>query len=265
VDEVDCLTHLAEDPSTKVICMYLEGIWRGRKLLEAARRCHKPILMIKANRSTSGARAAQSHTAALASNERVVEAALAQSGVVRVNGIRSMALASAALLLPKMQGNRVAAMSLSGGLSVILADLCEELGFSLPLLDQDLLDDIEAGSRAGIIRLTNPLDTGDIFDNKLFVETVRRVISLPYIDAMIVAFPLRDSRPGETTRSESYHVARGIVEISRSVGKPIALSKMPSPKPIAGLMRDLEFPVFSDPEEATRALGVLWRYSQLSR
>jgi len=265
VDEVDCLSYLADDPSTEVICVYLEDIRRGRALIETAQRCHKPILMLKGNASVAGARIAKSHTAALAADDQIVDAAFRQAGIVRMYGLRNMALASAVMRLPKMRGNRVAAMCLSGGVSVVLADLCESLGFVLPVLDQDLLDDLQSRGRSGVIRLTNPLDMGDIFGGEHFAETIRRVASLDYIDGMVVVSPIAEASGGATSRGSAGEIIPMVKDLSRRLQKPIVLANMPSTRSVADAMRQYDYPLFSDPEDAARALAALYRYSMLSR
>ncbi|NLF02073.1 MAG: CoA-binding protein, partial [Anaerolineales bacterium] len=81
LDEVDYLNYLLDDPGTRVICLYLESIEDGRRLIELARTAPKPIIVQKANTTTASAQVAFSHTAALASDDRVLSAALAQAGI----------------------------------------------------------------------------------------------------------------------------------------------------------------------------------------
>jgi len=176
---VDYLGYLAEDESTAVIGLYLGDFRRGRAYVEVARRCRKPVLVYKANVNPETALIARSHTAALASDDRVVEAALKAAGVTCVSSLRHLAIAAGVLRLPRLRGN-----------SVILADRCAESGFTQPSLDATLLAEIESWGRAGILRLTNPLDRGAIFDPDLFVAAVRRVVAQPEIDGALVVLPL---------------------------------------------------------------------------
>jgi len=81
LDEADLLPFLAEDPETRVIFLYMEGITRGRELLEAAVRSPKPVVALKANVAEASAQVARSHTAALATDERLVDAAFRQAGM----------------------------------------------------------------------------------------------------------------------------------------------------------------------------------------
>jgi acyl-CoA synthetase (NDP forming) len=131
VDENDLLEYLIDDPETQVVCMYLEGISDGRRLMEIARRSAKPILVHKANTGLAARRIASSHTAALADDDRVVEAALRQTGVARCRSPEAMVHHLKALALPPLRGNRLVVLSRSGGHAVITADECELNGFEL--------------------------------------------------------------------------------------------------------------------------------------
>jgi len=261
LDEVDFVDYLADDSSTDVICMYLEDIRRGRQLMDAARRCSKPVLVHKGGISAAGFRVAKSHTAALAVNNAVLDAAFRQAGLVRIQGMRKMAIASGVVRLPKLQGNRLAVITPSGGNSVIIGDLCEEHGFVLPPIDQQTLDDIEQNGRAGVIHLTNPLDLGDIWDGNVFVDSIRRVISLPYIDGAIVVFPLGSSISGMFGNG-SDRVAAQIKEIGLKAGKPVVLSSMSGSVGITEVMHKLDYPIIVDPEDTVEAMVALLHYSR---
>src|SRR5271170_5375896 len=125
VDFGDMLDYLAADPDTRAILLYLEGITHGRKFMSAARAASrtKPVLVLKAGRSTAGARAAASHTGALAGSDAVHDAAFARAGMLRVGGVAELFDAAETLALTHEQaGERLAIVSNGGGAGVLAAD-----------------------------------------------------------------------------------------------------------------------------------------------
>ncbi len=140
VDEVDFLNFAAGDPGTRVIGFYIESIREPRAFLEKAAqvRREKPILLLKPGRTKEGARASLSHTGSLASDDAVLDGALAQHGIARaadedefLNGLR------AAIMLPRPKGRRLAIATTSGALGVIATDLAVENGFELAAFAPD--------------------------------------------------------------------------------------------------------------------------------
>ncbi len=141
VDEDDLLEFFGQDPNTQVIAIHMEDLKDGRAFLEAARRVtrSKPIVVLKAGRTSLGARAAASHTAALAGEDRVYEAAFQQAGVIRAHTLEELLDWSRALqLLPDPAGENVVVITGAGGLGVLLADACVDRGLSLMQIPPDL-------------------------------------------------------------------------------------------------------------------------------
>ncbi len=101
----DLLEYMIDDPGTAIIFVYLESIKDGRRLMEVSRKSHKPILIFKANIGQLGQKIAQSHTASLTSNDKVVEAAFRQAGVMRVHDATTLGNNMKILRLPPMSGN----------------------------------------------------------------------------------------------------------------------------------------------------------------
>jgi acetate---CoA ligase (ADP-forming) len=134
IDEGDLLEYLRDDPLTKVIGMYIEGTNRGIEFMHQAKLTtrYKPIIALKAGRTSSGAKAASSHTGALSGSDRVYDAALAQSGIIRVRTIEDLfdhlTLFSS---MPLPEGDRIAIITNAGGLGVMAADACSDNGLTL--------------------------------------------------------------------------------------------------------------------------------------
>jgi acetyltransferase len=134
VDELDFLRYAANDPGTKVIGFYIESIRSPREFLETARdvRATKPIVMLKPGRTKAGAKASESHTGSLASNDEVLDGALRQFGIARAEDEDDFLNALRALvMLPRPKGKRVGITTTSGALGVIATDLATEAGLEL--------------------------------------------------------------------------------------------------------------------------------------
>ena len=134
VDEVDFIEYAGADPQTDVIAVHLESFKRGRAFLSAVNRVRrrKPIVVMKTGRTEAGARAAASHSGALAARDRIVDAALRQYGVVRANTLDDfIGFTQALAWLPPPRGNRLAVVTLSGAMGVMAVDEMEGTGLTL--------------------------------------------------------------------------------------------------------------------------------------
>ena len=141
VDEDDLLEYFGQDPNTDVIAMHMEDLKDGRAFFEAAQRVskQKPIVVLKAGRTALGARAAASHTAALAGHDQIYQAAFTQAGVIRAGTLEElMDWARALQLLPDPAGENVVIITGAGGLGVLLSDACSDRGLRLMSIPPDL-------------------------------------------------------------------------------------------------------------------------------
>ncbi len=141
IDEDDLLTFFEQDPNTEVIAMHVEDLKDGRSFAEVARRVSKkkPVIVLKAGRTALGARAAKSHTAALAGNDRIYDDVLRQSGVVRAMALNDMLEFARCLpILPAPKGENVLIITGAGGSGVLLSDACVDNGLSLMTMPPDL-------------------------------------------------------------------------------------------------------------------------------
>ena len=141
IDEDDLLTYFEDDDNTLVIAMHVEDLKDGRAFAEVASRVarKKPVVVLKAGRTQLGARAANSHTGALAGDDRVYDAVLRESGVVRVTSLNDMLeFARGLAVLPNPQGENVLILTGAGGSGVLLSDACVDHGLSLMPMPDDL-------------------------------------------------------------------------------------------------------------------------------
>jgi acetate---CoA ligase (ADP-forming) len=258
VDEVDLLPYfMEEDPETETICFYLEGLARGREFAETARRSAKPLVVLKANISAENEHAARSHTASLASDDRVVEGVFRQAGITRVSTLNEMITAAKALSLPPLRGNNVAVVSCTGGQSVIAADHCHRYGFHLPPLSDSVFNALAEFRKGEVIRWGNPLDMGGIFDNNGVLLALERVLAEPQIDGVAAAlFHFGNwAFPGPDTLG----IIRRISAISCDLQKPLALTLHTQPHLLQQVKLQTKFPIFNNVDECMAALAILRR------
>ena len=160
MEESEVLKYLASDPETKAVFIYLESFKNPRRFLETASGVtrRKPVILLKGGRTAEGAKAAVAHTAAMAAEDRIVDGALKQSGIVRIHKYSHLFQAAKALaLMPLPQGNRVSFLAPSGAMLVVLTDLCLSLNLKVPDFEEptrQFLQDISPS----IIRMRNPVD-----------------------------------------------------------------------------------------------------------
>jgi acetyl coenzyme A synthetase (ADP forming)-like protein len=141
IDEDDLLTFFEQDPNTQVIAMHVEDLKDGRAFAEVAQRVSKkkPVVVLKAGRTAMGARAARSHTGALAGNDKIYDAVLRQSGVIRAMSLNDMLeFARGLQILPTPQGENVVIVTGAGGSGVLLSDACVDNGLRLMHMPADL-------------------------------------------------------------------------------------------------------------------------------
>ena len=141
LDEDDLLTYFEQDPNTQVVAMHCEDLKDGRSFAEVASRVSKkkPVVMLKAGRTALGARAAASHTGALAGNDKIYDDVLRQSGVIRAKSLNDMLQFARGLqVLPTPKGENVVIITGAGGSGVLLSDACVDNDLSLMRMPKDL-------------------------------------------------------------------------------------------------------------------------------
>ncbi|MCX8126715.1 MAG: CoA-binding protein, partial [Dehalococcoidia bacterium] len=133
----DFVEYFAQDSNTAVIALYIEGLKNGRRFFNLARQItpFKPIVVIKGARSEAGARAARSHSSALAGSDAVYDAVFRQTGVIRTGTVLDLLYTCSALCrLPLPRGNRIGIIVIGGGIGVLATDECLRLGLEVPPL-----------------------------------------------------------------------------------------------------------------------------------
>jgi acetyltransferase len=251
INEIDYLKYLIQDPQTEIIGLYLESLERGRQLMEIARSTSKPIILHKANIGEGSHHIAKLHTAALANDDRVVDAALRQADIVRTRDFRSFVSAVKILSLPPMKGKDLVVLSRSGGIAIVAADSAERYGFRLFPLTQSFQNRIHSYFRAKVIQPTNPLDLGDLFDFDLYIKILDQVLRIKDVDGIL----FQHGSVGEE-KEPSRRLIHAVKELSFFHKKPVALCYMTDEEELANIKRALDYPIFTEPSEALGALAV---------
>ena len=267
LDEVDFLEYFSEDPETDVVCFYLEDMRRGREFLEVARRCKKPVIVFKANISPYGESAASSHTAALKNDVAVMDGAFKQAGVVRAQSLADMTNIARAFLMPPVKGNRMLAISPSGGLSVVLADLAWKHGFELPPIPQDLIEKYSALRRAGIIDFQNPVDFGDIYSAEHQRNFMRELLMREEFDCLATAYLYRAPEVLKlypTLNQLQRDLIQEFNETIEMTKKPVGFVLTIPFSSKEQTMARTRYPFYDTPEEAVRVLAAMRDYHQAS-
>lgn len=188
LDICDLLPIFARDEGTKVILAYLETIpdpARFERIMTKAAN-EKPVVILKSGRTASGAAAARSHTGSLAGNEKIAEALIRKTGALRANTLEEAFLLSSALSrLPLMKGKRVGIISNAGGPGTLVADMLDELGFELPLLPEEVRDEL-ARDILPQASTANPLDLVATASPEHYGKASRLMAESGIFDALIV-------------------------------------------------------------------------------
>jgi acetyl coenzyme A synthetase (ADP forming)-like protein len=250
----DLLEWWEDDPGTDAVLLYVESFGNPRKFARLARRVarRKPILAVKSGRTGAGARAARSHTAALAGSEAAVDALFRQAGVIRAGTLAEL-LDVAELLAtqPLPHGRRVAVLTNAGGLGILCADACSVAGLELPPLGNDATAAL-AELLPAEASVVNPVDMLGGATAETYEAALGILLRDPGVDAVIVLFV-----PAATTTADD--VARAIVQAVASVedlDRPVLAGVM-SAAGIPAALRSAgrRVAAYSYPESAARALG----------
>lgn len=269
----DYIDFLAADPQTRVILLYLESIKQGDAFIQACRKATrtKPIIAIKVGRTDAGRRASASHTGALASDDRIVEAAFEQAGILRVANIDEMFdLAEAFLDCPPPRGNRVAILSEGGGDNSVAADNAGRWGLDVPVLPPDIQERIRPHLLAGM-PAHNPIDYGGTAEENppviaVCVEAVMAAdeVDMVYLTGFFGGF--KDIIAPHVGPLE-VEASRNLVESVRRSGKPLVVHTSFALEDYEALsvLKQNGIPVHAGSDRAAQCLSALARQAERAR
>jgi acetyl coenzyme A synthetase (ADP forming)-like protein len=190
LDEDDLLTYFEKDDNTQVIAMHCEDLKDGRAFADVASRVskHKPVVMLKAGRTALGARAAASHTGALAGNDKIYDDVLRQCGVIRAMSLNDLLQFARGLqVLPTPKGENIVIITGAGGSGVLLSDACVDNGLALmkmpPDMDAAFRKFIPPFGAAG-----NPVDITGGEPPTTYANTIRYALGEPRIHSLILGY-----------------------------------------------------------------------------
>ncbi len=263
VTEAEMLHYLSYDEETKVILLYVEDIKAGREFLRIAKKVSlkKPIVALKAGRSNAGARAAASHTGAIAGSDRIYDAAFEQAGVRRAKDMEDFFDSGKALAMqPPAVGNNIGVLTDAGGPGILAVDECELGGLTVKRFSQETIQEFQRLKSEGVLpkfaSTTNPVDlTGSVTD-EMFEIAAEIMFRDPEVHGIILLglhhLPaLREKYIDE------------VAKISGKYRKPIVACDIGETE-MALYTRfrfdKLGIPSYSSPEDAARAMKSLVRY-----
>lgn len=254
--EVEILEMMASDPETKVILGYLEAVEDGRRFMQVAKEVTrvKPVVLVKSGVTSAGARAASSHTGALAGADAAYDAAFRQCGVLRVHTMRQLfGLATALAHQALPSGPGLAILTNSGGPGIICADAAEGHGLHLAVLRPEVADELR-GFLPAIASVYNPVDITGGAPAELYRRSLEAIQDDPGVNATVVIMT-----PTATLKAED--VARELAQVPIK-DKPVFTAMMGSHSVHQG--RDLcmkhGLPTYEFPEDAVTALAGMLDY-----
>jgi acetyltransferase len=261
LNENDFLAYLKDDPQTDVILFYLEDLADPRRFFQLAQEITsgpkpKPILAIKSGRTAAGAKAASSHTGALAGSDEAYDALFAQCGVLRVESLEELfdyALAFGMQPLPR--GNRVAIVTNAGGLGIMAVDASVRYGLEIAALQDATVEKLRQGLPPAA-NIHNPVDVlGDGREDRYRVA-LDAVLQDDQVDGAIVI-----STPQLMTDLPA--IAATVAEVTPPYGKPTLVCQMAlgEIEETLAIWTKARLPHYHFPEEAARAMGAMARYA----
>ncbi|MEQ6309409.1 acetate--CoA ligase family protein [Delftia acidovorans] len=254
----DFIDHLADDPATKVIALYVETVRHPARFRAAclkAARAGKPVVAFKIGRSEAGAKAAVSHTGAMAGADRMYDALFRQVGVIRAQSFADLLDVPAALATGRrLRGRRIAILTSTGGAGTLVSDDLGVAGFDTPAPDQvtaDALRALQTGSEAVLDR--NPIDvTLAGLRPDLLRGAIHALLASPSYDALVIIV-------GSSSLAMPELLAGAIQECLPHSDKPVLAYVSPHAPEIGALLTQRGVPAFAAAESCTAALTGMLR------
>ena len=259
IDEADLLEYLRDDPMTKVIGMYIEGTERGIDFMRQAALTSmtKPVIVLKSGRTSSGAKAASSHTGALSGSDKVYEAALSQSGTIRVKTLEEMLdLLLVFANLPPLKPGGVAIVTNAGGLGVLAADSCGDYGLSMVTFSPETIQKLKSNLPEEA-NLYNPVDVIGDADAKRYEFAIRTVMDDPSVSSVLVLL-------APTDLVDIASVANLLAGFANKEIKPLVATFVGGVDAMKGvhILRQAGVPHYESPDRSVRALSAMTEYQK---
>ena len=260
VDDVDLLHYFGEDPQTKVVCFYMEGIKKGKDFIEEARRIvnRKPVLVLKGGVTQESVQRARSHTASIAGSDEIFDAAFKKAGIIRVENIEELMNAAIALSKqPPMCGDRVAIVSNVGGPAILAGDAVARNSLKLATLTGAIKQKIE-DTYPGV-DATNPIDMIADARAERYEKVLDLVLSDKNVDGVLVINMLKSTffEPADARvipKTAMRYPNKPIVDVPAG-GEDFEL--------VYRVLGKTNIPTYNLPDKAVRALKALRTYGKI--
>ncbi len=264
----DVIEYFADDPHTKVVVVYLEGVRDGRRFMCVASYAakKKPLVVLKVGKTGVGARAALTHTASLVGDHEVYRAAFWQSGVVEANTFEELVDHSISFsMFPRAAGKRLAIVTNAGGIGAIAADEAGELGLQLNRLgakaQRKLRAEFEGAGFISNVSLANPVDLTASATTEEFVRATEAILALPEYDLALVM-------PTHQTPAIGHDIASRLGDVVAKTKKPVSMCVVGNTEFSRRIHKEFMsrgIPSFPTPERAVRALAAAVTYMELKK
>lgn len=254
LDSTDFIEYFGEDPETKMIMAYMEGVKDGKRFIKVTREVcrRKPIVILRGGTTHAGSKATVSHTGSLSGSNEIWNAAFKQTGVIEVSNIEELlATVLAFIHIPRLNGKRVGMIGIGGGAGVMGVDECEKSGLSLPTFAPETVSKLEEIVPPMGTSVKNPVDLSSYaqFDPILFGEAVEIASKDPNIDALILLYHNMSYFPGLLQAIEETVLEKEILKPTIAVLEPaVEIDEIKSRHLKDGI------PVYNNLSHATRAL-----------
>ncbi|RKX57889.1 MAG: CoA-binding protein, partial [Thermodesulfobacteriota bacterium] len=260
LNETDFLEYFGNDPDTDVILGYIEDIKDGKRFLEIAQKVAKikPVIIIKSGSTEAGARAASSHTGALAGSDRALTEAFKKVGIIRVNGIKELFEIAEIFKVKKLpKGNRLLVITNAGGPGIIAADTADRLGIRLDPMSKSSIEAI-VDKLPSTASLYNPIDVIGDATSERYRVVLEQAIKDPIIEGIYVILTSQAITDVE-------NIAQEIVNKNKKSEKPIFACFIggKSVKNGINILKEAQIPCYSDPSTGITAYKKLIEFVEI--
>lgn len=259
LNETALLPYLGADPDSKVIVGYMENVEGGEEFVRVAREVSrkKPMIMLKAGSTNAGAKAASSHTGAIAGSDDACAAAFRQCGIVRAPDLESLFfLAEAFASLPLPRGPNVVILSNAGGPGILAADACEKTQLHMARLSPETIQRLQA-NLPSYASVYNPVDIIGDAGAERYRKSLEAVLDDPLVHAVLLLI-------APTAMVEIEATATAIAQAAKRSPKPVMTCLLGRAHGSVGrdILRQAGLPCYAFPEPALRSIEAMYAYAQ---
>jgi acetyl coenzyme A synthetase (ADP forming)-like protein len=257
ISEIDLMLDWVEDPNTRVILAYIEGLPKGPQFIKTAREIsrQKPILVLKSGVTEAGSRAVSSHTGSLAGAEAAYDAAFYQAGVLRMDTLEDLFNGARAFAnQPLLKGDRIAIVTNAGGPGILATDMLEHCGMRLARMQRETVQKLEEALPEAA-SAANPVDVlGDALSDR-YAAAMELVALDPNVDGILCIVTPQ-------AMTEIIETANAVGKLSQRIDKPVLGAFMGEERAKAGedVLASYHIPNYKFPEQAARAFAAMRDY-----